>query len=244
MDIAVSTQGTFPPAGFNPEVSCDEAGKPYSALTLKYNGGDCSQTTGTQGDKQSCADQNGGPTAEGQNFIVAANTNFANGKGVPVGSTFTLKPASDKFSNDQVITVYADSTKAKVLQVVKFHISCSRNLFLSDKFGSVQIFGWVTQNDDAVSLKQPITIVTDVTNGDGADATMTSLTLDVDGDLGALIEEDTVVMPGETQSYPATSLVDTTAGDVWYASTVVYTAGNGVECQASANNYPILFNEV
>ncbi len=42
--------------------------------------------------------------------------------------------------------MYADKTKAKLLQEVTFHTSCSKPLFINDTFGAVKALGWVNED--------------------------------------------------------------------------------------------------
>jgi hypothetical protein len=130
-------------------------------MTFRYTPGDCSQSFNIQpSDKFSCTDLNEGPpTEEGvESYIVAfrlgGGDSFFEGF-VTTGELWTLRTENgDKVSADMNITVYdprgsTDPNEIKqpanMLQTVNYHSSCSRNLFLKDRFGNNQIVEWTSE---------------------------------------------------------------------------------------------------
>mmetsp|Transcript_13324 Transcript_13324/g.28270 ORF Transcript_13324/g.28270 Transcript_13324/m.28270 type:complete len:386 (-) Transcript_13324:2053-3210(-) len=120
---------------------CDERA---TRMTMKYNGGDCTQSFNIQEiDQFGCVDTGAGPPTTGSVWIVVAAlkdpaTVYFEGS-VEVGGTFDMFDGGERFEADSTVTVYPDSDKTEVLQVSNFHTSCSQNLFLKDKFGSIQV---------------------------------------------------------------------------------------------------------
>ena len=133
-------------------------------MTFRYTPGDCSQSFNIQpSDKFSCTDVNEGPpTEEGvQSYIVAFRLGGGGGDEdyfqgfVNTGELWTLTAGEgNKVSADMNITIYdprgstdpAEITQPQnMLQTVNYHSSCSRNLFLKDRFGNNQIVEWTSE---------------------------------------------------------------------------------------------------
>ena len=137
---------------------CEE--RPYQML-FRYTPGDCSQSFNIQNsDLFSCEDFNEKPpTEEGVQSYVAA---FELGGGdiyfegfVNTGELWELTNGlNNAVSANMNITVWdprgstdPDDIKspANILQTVKYHSSCSRNLFLKDRFGNHQLVQWTSE---------------------------------------------------------------------------------------------------
>ena len=124
---------------------CD---KRAAAMTWRFNGGNCEQSFNIQeADKFVCTDfVDGGAPTEGSAWLTVASVKnpediYFDGE-VLVGDLFTMFAADTmkgKFDADSTFSVYADSSKDQLLQESSVHTSCSQNLFLKDKFGSVQL---------------------------------------------------------------------------------------------------------
>jgi hypothetical protein len=139
-------------------------------MTFRYNGGDCSQSFNIQPSSQfTCDDFNGGPpTEQGElSYIQAFQLGGGGGGGgemffegfVPVGELFTLT-AEGTVSANMNITMWdpqgmedpADIiAAANILQTIRYHSSCSRNLFLKDRFGSAQLVEFVSPDQGLVT---------------------------------------------------------------------------------------------
>mmetsp|Transcript_14906 Transcript_14906/g.43022 ORF Transcript_14906/g.43022 Transcript_14906/m.43022 type:complete len:1243 (+) Transcript_14906:414-4142(+) len=123
---------------------CD---KRASVMTWRFNGGDCEQSFNIQeADKFTCTDFSGGAPTEGSAWLTVTSVKdesdvYFDGE-VRVGDLFTMFASNTnkgKFDADSFFYVYSDSTKENLIQLSSVHTSCSQNLFLKDKFGSVQL---------------------------------------------------------------------------------------------------------
>ncbi len=136
-------------------------------MTLRYNGGDCSQSDNLQPrQKFSCIDENGGPPVAGgtQSYITVVpqgDDEFYFAGPVAVGEKYTLNENFffDRLQADMTIQIF-DSPGGNLLQQVDLHLSCSQPLFLFDKFGASQVTEWIETDGRTVSDKQ-----TDVQTG-------------------------------------------------------------------------------
>ena len=121
-------------------------------LIMRYNGGDCTQSFNIQPSTLfQCEDFNGGPpTEEGAlSYIVATDIK---GQGiiyhdgfVAVGSEYELVDGGNRLEANMNITIYSSDVidPANMIQSVVYHSSCSRNLFLKDRYGASQIVVFV-----------------------------------------------------------------------------------------------------
>lgn len=134
----------------------DECTSRPTELELKYNGGDCAQSDNRQAFGQSsCTDYNGGPPSTGSVYVHILDEKISNdyflGTVLEVGDFLQVIDGGEKLSADINIRVFADEsgytnwtpgdeTDAALLQIIKFHTSCSKGtLFLKDKFGAFQV---------------------------------------------------------------------------------------------------------
>lgn len=114
---------------------------------MLYNGGDCSQSDNRQILKFTCADFDGGPSAEeGSEAYIVVTDIKGNGityfEGfVRVGENFRLNDNNERFQADMFIFIYnsSDTTEANLKQRVQYHSSCSSNLELKNRFGASQL---------------------------------------------------------------------------------------------------------
>lgn len=136
----------FGPCG-PPPAFCEDGLKPQS-LNMKYTGDDCSATSNTQEGKVRC---DGDPAGFGPVFIVAASKdNLADSKtkiwfsgSVEVDDEFVIDAiAAGKTKLDADTRVFIfDSEGGTLLQFIKFHTSCSKDLNIGDQFGSLVLEG-------------------------------------------------------------------------------------------------------
>jgi hypothetical protein len=152
-------------------------------MKFRYNGGDCSQSFNIQPSSLfACFDYNGGPpkTQNVTSYIIASVLGggeiYFEGF-VNTGNIYTLNAApNQRVAANMNITIYdprgqtnpvAIKMPANILQTTRYHSSCSRNLFLKDRFGNSQLVEWtsatvglitcfITASLD-ISLTNPIT---------------------------------------------------------------------------------------
>ena len=166
--------------------------RPFEMI-FRYNGGDCDGSFNIQpGTLFQCFDFKGGPPIpDGElSYIIAFE--FGGGESyfegfVKVGEEFRML-AETKFDANMNVTIYNPGnftapsqikTPANLLQTILYHSSCSQNLFLKDRFGSVQLVVFVNLLQGTVSCFQNATLTFTMTTPiqiDGS-ATLTALTV-------------------------------------------------------------------
>jgi hypothetical protein len=150
--------------------------QPPFEMVFRYNGGDCSGGYNVQPDTfYQCQDFGVGPPRQASaiSYIIA----FERGGGeeyfsafVGVNEEFKLL-AEEKFSANMNITVYDPGNSTDVaeilrpdnmIQTVIYHSSCSQNLFLKDRFGSVQLVEFTNVDQGRVSCFQNVSLIVSV----------------------------------------------------------------------------------
>jgi hypothetical protein len=116
--------------------------RPTEAIML-FNGGSCAQSQNIQNALFNCTDVGTVPTADGAQVHILVTD--IKGQGivyfdglVGVGDFFPLRDGTERFEADQFITI-STPDKSAILQLVRYHSSCSQNLELNNKFGSLQL---------------------------------------------------------------------------------------------------------
>ena len=115
-----------------------------TGATMLFNGGGCEQSDNRQLLQFTCEDFEGGPPVnEGDEAYVIVSD--IKGRSiiyfegiVRVGEEFPLYDDGNNFVTDQAVTVYTPD-QGTLLQSVQYHSSCSSNLELKNRFGSVQL---------------------------------------------------------------------------------------------------------
>jgi len=124
-----------------------------AVMVMRYNGGPCDQSDNLQPDKSGCVDVGDGPpTDKGVvSWITVTATKdpgitYFNGP-VAVGDNFELDDGGGRVEADMTVIISeVDSSgtgPGLTIQDQFFHSSCSQNLFLKDRFGSVQLVAWL-----------------------------------------------------------------------------------------------------
>ena len=138
--------------------------RPFS-MTFRYNGGDCSGSFNVQPDTLfQCEDFQGGPPTERgtlsyiEAFELGGGEMYFSGF-VEVESTF-IGLAEDQVAANMNITIYDPRGEtdpsvivnpANILQTVIYHSSCSQNLYLKDRFGSIQLVEFINEEQGVVT---------------------------------------------------------------------------------------------
>lgn len=167
--------------------------RPFEMIFL-FNGGDCSGSFNVQPSTLFvCEDYHGGPPT--QRGDVAYIVAFQLGGGeeyfagfVEVGQEFTLLAAT-KFAANMNITIYDPgmltdgeliAQPENILQTIIYHSSCSKNLFLKDRFGSVQLVVFVNELQGTVTCFQNATLSFEIeapVNIEGSSVVLSQLTV-------------------------------------------------------------------
>ena len=129
------------------------SGRPLKMWML-YTGGNCDMSFNVQEPKLfECFDIDKGPPVEEgtRSFIVVTSLDgdIVYHRGwVKVGDQYELFDGGEKFEANQNITIYGSRRLgySTMLQTLRYHSSCSQNLFLKDRFGASQLVVW--QNED------------------------------------------------------------------------------------------------
>ena len=142
-------------------------------MKFKFNGGDCGQSSNLQPSSVfSCQDFNAGPPREDgvQSYIVITGADenaivYFSGF-VAVGDDFLVDDDGNNLADDMNITIYSsdDISSQTILQSMAFHSSCDINLFLKDRFGSVQLTVFINEQQGVVSCDFNVTFVYTVEN--------------------------------------------------------------------------------
>jgi len=134
-----------------------------SAATMRYNGGDCSQSNNQQLRGFSCVDTEIGPPSDVDGSKAYVVVTDAKGTGivyhsdwVAVGENYFLRtPDQQDFVANQIISIYnSDRADAgALLQKVQYQSSCATSsLKLNDKFGASQIVEFFNEIQGQVSV--------------------------------------------------------------------------------------------
>ncbi len=146
---------------FVPEGQCEEPGEPDGdlcdlgkpcLLTMEYTGEDCDETTNYQEGKVRCE---GDPMFTDPVFIRATDKSSpydTSGKiwfsgVVALNGMFDIEAANggeDKLKSDTYVYIFTADGNT-LLQSVKFHTSCSKELHLDDQFGSLILRGFIPE---------------------------------------------------------------------------------------------------
>jgi hypothetical protein len=128
-------------------------------MVMLYNGGDCSQSFNVQGEQDlfECFDIGDGPPLEGPlgsapvfSFIKVVSLKddsvIYHEDWVEVGQNYdlTLPEGEDRVEANMNITIYSTNVTEPQFQLqnLRYHSSCSANLFLKDRFGASQLVEW------------------------------------------------------------------------------------------------------
>jgi hypothetical protein len=117
------------------------------SFLFKFSGGTCDQSSNSQDiyctDKAAISDSV---------QIVITDSHFKyiffDGK-VNRGNIFEVTPSHGSFATDMVVKIIIDSD---IVQIIKFHSSCSEPIFLTDVFGAIEIVGWTNSKQGVVKL--------------------------------------------------------------------------------------------
>ena len=217
-----------------------------TSMVMKFNGGDCSQSFNIQNaDLFQCSDFNGAPpTDEGaQSYIVFTDIK---GQGIiyyegfaAVGSDILLENGGAQVDANMNVTIYSSDDKqpSSILQTMIFHSSCSRNLFLKDRFGSIQLVEFTNEPQGTVTCFINATLTFSVVNQGSNDATFYSLVTE-SNIYGTLYFIDQVVgqevATGATFETTTTILIDLTVQqDYTFETTLTGQAPGGAFCNAT-----------
>jgi len=218
-----------------------------SAMTWRFNGGTCEQSFNIQeADKFVCTDfAEGGAPTSGSAFLTVASVKdpsdvYFDGE-VDVGDLFTMfadGTAKGRFDADSTFSVYSDSSKSTLLQESSVHTSCSQNLFLKDKFGSVQLL--IFENDEGlfscfIGATYSYTLTNAAASDSGTLVEFTSTTNGVSDDCLDDVPPPGTLEPDDTLVIDKNILIDMTVRQT-YDTTVFVRAETpgGASCEDTA----------
>lgn len=125
--------------------------------TLLFNGGDCFQSDNQEILNFTCNDFNGGPpTLEGEEVYIEVTDDGSNGNvlfqgPVRVNDLFLLTNNGNLFADEQLISIFHPDGITP-LQEIRCSLTCSSDLELGNRFGSVQPVEFYNEEQDLVSL--------------------------------------------------------------------------------------------
>ena len=180
------------------------------SLTLRYVGGDCTNTVHSQSSGSvTCVDV-AAPTTDPVRIIVSdsgsPNTDiYLDIEPIAVGEFVTIDPSviGDVYVKGTTGFWIKDALTNELLQDGSFHTSCSEPLNLGDQIGSLQVFAIETTLGGTASLGADVEYTYTVTNPNGGDATNVT----VDDDLLGNIASGETVGAGMSEMYTATDFI-------------------------------------
>ncbi len=108
------------------------------SLTLEYRGEDCDFTTNQQSGKVKCRARGSLPKVA-QIRITGGGRVYFDGSNVSLGSEIVLTPPDSGSPMAPDIKARIENRRGKLVQLVKFHSSCSEPLERGDQFGSLLV---------------------------------------------------------------------------------------------------------
>ena len=192
------------------DIDCDDIPTPAyqcsnnpESVSFTFIGGRCDMDTQSSG---TCDDSNGGPPTRGESVIKCEDDNGGRTlfeDTVSVGSEFSVEGRNGKLPETLSCTVTDED--GKELQTVTMKTGGREDLYLKDKFGSLQVEACDDQ-DCTVDIVYDYV----VTNSGPIDLTVTSLEIDRAGESEDLIDEidDTKLSPGESTTVSENDVVD------------------------------------
>ncbi|CAJ1917552.1 unnamed protein product [Cylindrotheca closterium] len=254
-DLACSAPVELSPDGsctfiYNQPTACQEQ---PSRLKMRYNGGDCTHSSNLQGNTFfSCEDfgpSNDGPSNQDGSIAFIRVVDYDDKTAirfdgfVRVGEDVVINGMGSNLN----VTVYDPkslSTSAEImkpeniLQTLVFHTTCPvpiSNLFLKDRFGSIQIVEFENALQGVVSCFQELTLNVEISSDFEVDLLSTNIVSNIGNDFFGiynLTDEASGVRINKSQSFRATQKVtiDLVRRKAYSAQGVVVgkrTLGNG-----------------
>jgi len=216
-----------------------------SVLTMLYNGGPCGQSFNIQPSTLfQCFDLinppgAGPPPLTGSAYIEARASKdgalFFAGV-VEVGSPFNITSGDGSVEADTSILIRQGTGQdGAPMQLVNYHTSCSRNLFLKDRYGSTQVAGWINDVQGVVDCNTTVIYNYDIRNTGNVIAELCSLmtTIDPPGvtlDLTDQVEGQ-IAGPGTNFSLSIPTSIDLTTRKTYTVeATLIGKNPSGKEC--------------
>jgi uncharacterized repeat protein (TIGR01451 family) len=203
-----------------------------TAISLRYTGGDCSQTSHNQDPgKVSCTDFS--PLVEPVRIVMSktdgSNVSLDTGGAVVQFGDIVKATAANagraEFDSESLVQVFDENNV--LLQEIVFHTSCSQHLSLGDQFGSVEVVGFENADQGQVQLGVEVEYTYKIKNM--GDVDVFNLTVE-DTLLGTVPGSPIASLgPDETITLTATAFVEkTTTNTVTVTGETIF----GDECSA------------
>jgi uncharacterized repeat protein (TIGR01451 family) len=206
-------------------------------ISFRYNAGDdCNASSNTQDNgKWSCTDN--AVTGEPVQIIISKpdgnNVSLDTGPGATVGDgdvvTATAANAGrDDFDSESRIQILDGS--GGLLQDIILHTSCSQDLRIGDRFGAIEVVGFVNEDQGSVQSGAEVKYTYVVTNTGNVD--LENITVEDDQlDPAAVPGSPIDLLAGQKTDPPLMATVFVT-GPVTNTVTVTGVAPDGSECKA------------
>jgi hypothetical protein len=180
-------------------------------LTLRYTGGDCSQSMNSQDPaKLGCTDVNPAGTYPVRVIVKeSASTSsptYVDLSPLEIGDTFVVDgdtPGCSQYLKSTTGYWIKDAATDELVQDGFFHSSCSQPVNLGDQFGGLQVFALETTQGGTVSLEHEVEYTYEVTNPNATAATSVS----VDDDQLGNIVSSASIGAGMTETYTTTAYI-------------------------------------
>ena len=120
-------------------------------MQFKITGRTCDESQNTQSDKFFCSDSTSPISFPAYVTLSAKGDVYFSGM-VDQGEIITASNGGDRFAADTDVVVKS-SPSGSTFQSFTFHSSCSRNLFIGDSFGSIQLTSFTNNDQGTVTCE-------------------------------------------------------------------------------------------
>ncbi len=195
-------------------------------LSVRFNGGDCSQSDTTQDSgKWSCD----GDAGAGSVRIVASSGGdvYVDEMSVAVGGVIDLLASAVGRSDlDSEMDFEIYDASGNLVQEVTFHTSCSQDLRIGDKFGGLEVVRFVNNDQGVVQNGGEVEYLYTVTNTGTIDVLNLFVSDDPLGDIGGIAS----LAPGDSVTLTTTAFISETITNI---GVVVGEDAGGGQCSAT-----------
>lgn len=212
-------------------------------LTLRYLGGDCTNTMMSASHGFDCFDPGAATTAPVRVIVSdgasapPGSTAYVDVQPIEIGDLIEIDASDAGHSHFTSTTGFwiKKASDNSLIQDGYFRTDCDKPLNLGDRIGALEVFALETTQGGSVALGRDVEYTYEVTNPNGAEATDVL----VDDDVLGIIASGETIAAGDTETYVETALIEEET-----TNTVTVTGEvNGVQCNAATAMATITVNQ-
>ncbi|MCP4003584.1 MAG: hypothetical protein GY725_05260 [bacterium] len=207
-----------------------------SAVSIRYVGGGCADTTNDQSGAYTCVGDAG--TAEPVRIIVSEGGSTYLDTGLPatqelgdISDALASAAGESKFPTNTDIRIY--NSVGTEIEMLRIHTSCSKSLAIGDRFGAIQIVGF-----DDVNFGDTVEYTYNVTNPNGEDVVNVAVT---DDKISNVICPSTTIPAAATMTCTADQFISL---DTLNTATVTGQSVSGAICDPGFAGANVTIDEV